>query len=108
MAETEAHKTGKGVVVSTDNKMLCKACNKRVYELEKMVMGDVIYHKTCFRCQNCNCVLRLNNFAALNGKNYCKPHFIEAFKLKGNYVSGFADEEDEKAKARKGGGARRQ
>lgn len=32
---------------------------------------------------------RLGNFAALQGKLFCKPHFKQLFKLKGNYDEGF-------------------
>ena len=30
------------------------------------------YHKSCFRCKECNNVLSLGNFAALEGVYYCK------------------------------------
>lgn len=41
-------------------------------------------------------MLRLGNFAALAGKMYCKPHFKQLFKLKGNYDEGFGREQHKK------------
>ena len=44
--------------------------------------------QTCFKCQECGKVLGLGTFAALNGQMFCKPHFKQLFKLKGNYDEG--------------------
>lgn len=46
-------------------------------------------HKACLRCDHCNNTLKLGNFAALDGKYFCKPHFKQLFALKGNYNEGF-------------------
>lgn len=43
------------------------------------------YHKTCFRCNHGGCTISPSNYAALNGILYCKPHFAQLFKEKGNY-----------------------
>ncbi|XP_033638574.1 uncharacterized protein LOC117299224 isoform X2 [Asterias rubens] len=67
----------------------CYICNKTVYPMEKITADGINYHKTCFRCKVCNSRLSLGNFAALTGNLYCKPHFGQLFKLKGNYVDGF-------------------
>ena len=37
---------------------VCRECNKRVYQMEKIVADQYVYHKTCFRCTHCNRVLR--------------------------------------------------
>lgn len=37
---------------------VCYECDRRVYEMEKVVTDQHIYHKTCFRCTHCNRVLR--------------------------------------------------
>ena len=34
-----------------------------------------VYHKTCFKCSSGGCQLKLGNYAALDGKLFCKPHF---------------------------------
>uniref|UniRef100_A0A803TTB9 LIM zinc-binding domain-containing protein n=1 Tax=Anolis carolinensis TaxID=28377 RepID=A0A803TTB9_ANOCA len=37
----------------------------------------------------CICLYFLGNYASLHGKIYCKPHFKQLFKSKGNYDEGF-------------------
>ncbi len=86
----------------------CAACGKTVYVTEKIEADGKTFHKTgCFKCaqvyrvsstliqhssnthpfpvcrQQCNKTLSLGNYASLNGKTYCKPHFKQLFKLKG-------------------------
>jgi hypothetical protein len=69
----------------------CAACDKGVYPLERVQACDKDWHKGCFRCKHCNMVLSLKAFATINNEPYCKPHYMELFKLKGNYA-GFGDE----------------
>jgi hypothetical protein len=38
----------------------------------------------------------MGNLAAMNGQYYCKPHFKELFRLKGNYSEGFGAEDPKK------------
>eukprot|EP00027_Filamoeba_sp_ATCC50430_P015464 CAMPEP_0168573264 /NCGR_PEP_ID=MMETSP0413-20121227/18429_1 /TAXON_ID=136452 /ORGANISM="Filamoeba nolandi, Strain NC-AS-23-1" /LENGTH=288 /DNA_ID=CAMNT_0008606477 /DNA_START=30 /DNA_END=893 /DNA_ORIENTATION=- len=70
----------------------CAVCTKVVYLTEKIAADDKIYHKNCFRCAHCQAVLKLGNYAGLDGKFYCKPHFKQLFKTKGNYNEGFGKE----------------
>jgi hypothetical protein len=56
------------------------------------IADDLAYHKTCLRCFQCNKVLSLGNYAALQGQMYCKPHFKQLFLLKGNYSEGENDQ----------------
>jgi len=71
----------------------CVSCNKSVYPVEKMCIDENrCYHKHCFRCAHCNTTLKLGNYASLEGKVYCKPHFTQLFRLKGNYDEGFGRE----------------
>ncbi|XP_072522385.1 LIM domain and actin-binding protein 1 [Salminus brasiliensis] len=67
----------------------CVACLKTVYPLEKLVANQQIFHNTCFRCVHCSTKLSLVNYASLHGSIYCKPHFNQLFKSKGNYDEGF-------------------
>ncbi|KAI4894003.1 hypothetical protein NFI96_017423 [Prochilodus magdalenae] len=85
----------------------CVACSKTVYPLEKLAANQQIFHIACFRCAHCSTKLSLANYASLHGNIYCKPHFNQLFKSKGNYDEGFghkphkelwtprADDEDE-------------
>jgi hypothetical protein len=45
------------------------------------------------RCEHCQCTLRLGNYASMQRRFYCKPHFKQLFALKGNYDTGFGREE---------------
>jgi len=70
----------------------CVVCGKTVYAMEKMVANGVLFHKNCMKCTHCGKTLGLGNFASLNGKYYCKPHFKQLFATKGNYSDGFGEE----------------
>jgi hypothetical protein len=50
----------------------CVVCSKAVYEIEKLVADERVFHKTCFKCEHCKKTLSLGNFASLNEKTYCK------------------------------------
>ncbi|KAM9855909.1 LIM domain and actin-binding protein 1a [Aulostomus maculatus] len=67
----------------------CVSCLKTVYPLERLVANQYIYHSSCFRCSHCNTKLSLANYASLHNNVYCKPHFCQLFKAKGNYDEGF-------------------
>ncbi|NXB43905.1 XIRP2 protein, partial [Leucopsar rothschildi] len=67
----------------------CKLCQQRVYPMECLVVDKQNFHKSCFRCHHCGSQLSLGNYASLHGKIYCKPHFKQLFKSKGNYDEGF-------------------
>lgn len=43
------------------------------------------YHKSCFKCLQGGCSISPSNYAALEGRLYCKHHFAQLFKEKGNY-----------------------
>ncbi|XP_057685779.1 LIM domain and actin-binding protein 1-like isoform X2 [Corythoichthys intestinalis] len=67
----------------------CVSCQKTVYPLERLVANQQVFHSACFRCCHCNTKLSLANYASLHNNVYCKPHFCQLFKAKGNYDEGF-------------------
>ncbi|XP_037303998.2 LIM domain and actin-binding protein 1-like [Pungitius pungitius] len=67
----------------------CIACLQTVYPLERLMALQHVYHKNCFRCAHCSTKLSLGSYASLHGNVYCKPHFNQLFKAKGNYDEGF-------------------
>ncbi|XP_012724804.2 LIM domain and actin-binding protein 1a isoform X1 [Fundulus heteroclitus] len=67
----------------------CVSCQKTVYPLERLVANKNVFHSSCFRCSHCNTKLSLVNYASLHNNIYCKPHFSQLFKAKGNYDEGF-------------------
>ncbi|MPC58526.1 LIM domain-containing protein WLIM2b [Portunus trituberculatus] len=50
--------------------------------MEKIVAEKAAWHKNCFRCKECNCVLTLETYQSHEGVLYCKPHFKELFRPK--------------------------
>lgn len=68
---------------------VCVSCQKTVYPLERLVANQHVFHSSCFRCSHCNTKLSLANYASLHNNVYCKPHFCQLFKAKGNYDEGF-------------------
>ncbi|XP_024090128.1 LIM domain-containing protein 2 isoform X2 [Pongo abelii] len=70
-------------------KETCAACQKTVYPMERLVADKLIFHNSCFCCKHCHTKLSLGSYAALHGEFYCKPHFQQLFKSKGNYDEGF-------------------
>lgn len=74
----------------------CTYCSKTVYPVEMITADDKPFHKFCFKCTECKATLRLGNYAALQGKIYCKPHFKQLFKVKGNYDEGFGRQQHKK------------
>jgi len=71
----------------------CETCHKTAYQQEQVRADDHVFHKSCFRCVHCKNVLRLGNYASLKGNYYCKPHFKQLFRLRGNYDEGFGGEQ---------------
>ncbi|XP_053453926.1 xin actin-binding repeat-containing protein 2 isoform X2 [Nycticebus coucang] len=71
------------------DKEICILCQKTVYPMECLVADKQNFHKSCFRCHHCSSKLSLGNYASLHGQIYCKPHFKQLFKSKGNYDEGF-------------------
>ncbi|NXM67002.1 LIMA1 protein, partial [Serilophus lunatus] len=70
-------------------KETCVGCQKTVYPMERLFANQQVFHISCFRCSYCNSKLSLGTYASLRGNIYCKPHFSQLFKAKGNYDEGF-------------------
>ncbi|KAM9350368.1 LIM domain and actin-binding protein 1a [Symphorus nematophorus] len=83
----------------------CVSCTKTVYPLERLVANQHVYHSSCFRCSHCNTKLSLANYASLHNNVYCKPHFCQLFKAKGNYDEGFGHRPHKELWEGKGDGA---
>ncbi|KAL1569049.1 LIM domain-containing protein WLIM2b [Salvia divinorum] len=63
----------------------CKCCDKTVHFVEMMSVDGVPYHKSCFKCNQCNGRLSMSSYSAVDGELYCKPHYEQLFKESGNY-----------------------
>ncbi|XP_060932409.1 F-actin-monooxygenase mical2b [Limanda limanda] len=58
---------------------VCHFCTKRVYVMERLSAEGFFFHRECFRCDVCNCTLRLggHTFDSQEAKFYCKMHFSQ-------------------------------
>ncbi|XP_036962755.1 protein-methionine sulfoxide oxidase mical2b isoform X3 [Acanthopagrus latus] len=58
---------------------VCHFCTKRVYVMERLSAEGYFFHRECFRCDVCNCTLRLggHTFDSQEGKFYCKAHYAQ-------------------------------
>ncbi|XP_062246041.1 F-actin-monooxygenase mical2b isoform X3 [Platichthys flesus] len=58
---------------------VCHFCTKRVYVMERLSAEGFFFHRECFRCDVCNCTLRLggHTFDSQEAKFYCKMHFTQ-------------------------------
>jgi hypothetical protein len=74
----------------------CYICTKTVYPTEKFQDGEHVFHKACFRCAVCKQALGIGGFAVLAGVYYCKAHYTQKFKEKGNYDEGFGLQQHKK------------
>ncbi|KAK0182402.1 hypothetical protein PV327_000546 [Microctonus hyperodae] len=89
LPRTQKCKVNRFVENQTVTMDVCESCQKKVYPLEKVETNNKIFHKHCFRCLQCNCILRMDTFTLNNGKLYCIPHFKQLFIARGNYDEGF-------------------
>ncbi|XP_070406627.1 F-actin-monooxygenase mical2b isoform X3 [Nothobranchius furzeri] len=58
---------------------VCHFCTKRVYVMERLSAEGFFFHRECFRCDVCNCTLRLggHSFDSREVKFYCKMHYAQ-------------------------------
>nr|AEY80344.1 LASP class LIM protein ML038835b [Mnemiopsis leidyi] len=53
----------------------CAACGKPVYPTEKLNCLDRVWHKSCFKCQECGMTLNMKNYKGFEKKPYCMAHY---------------------------------
>ncbi|XP_075998379.1 F-actin-monooxygenase mical2b [Genypterus blacodes] len=58
---------------------ICHFCSKRVYVMERLSAEGYFFHRECFRCDVCNCSLRLggHTFDSQEAKFFCKMHYTQ-------------------------------
>ncbi|XP_012945698.2 cysteine and glycine-rich protein 1 [Aplysia californica] len=67
----------------TDDKERCSRCRKVVYFAEKVSGVGQVFHKACFKCQNCNKSLDSTTMTEHGGSIYCKSCYGRNFGPKG-------------------------
>ncbi|XP_069121560.1 LIM and SH3 domain protein F42H10.3-like isoform X5 [Argopecten irradians] len=53
----------------------CAKCTKTVFPVEELKCLDKVWHKGCFRCQECNMSLNMKNYKGYNKLPYCNAHY---------------------------------
>ncbi|XP_033629455.1 F-actin-monooxygenase MICAL3-like isoform X3 [Asterias rubens] len=68
--------------VKTQHSDTCFFCGKRVYVMERLSAEGLFFHRDCFRCQHCETMLHVGNYAfardmegKIKGKFYCRIHY---------------------------------
>lgn len=56
----------------------CARCEKIVYPLEELKCLDKIWHKGCFKCQECGMTLNMKTYKGFNKLPYCNAHCPQA------------------------------
>ncbi|XP_063596033.1 LIM and SH3 domain protein 1-like isoform X2 [Penaeus indicus] len=56
----------------------CARCEKTVYPLEELKCLDKIWHKGCFKCQECGMTLSMKTYKGFNKLPYCEAHIPKA------------------------------
>ncbi|KAH9389051.1 LIM and SH3 domain protein 1 [Tyrophagus putrescentiae] len=52
----------------------CARCEKTVYPIEELKCLDKIWHKSCFKCDECGMVLNMKTYKGFNKLPYCNAH----------------------------------
>lgn len=56
----------------------CGKCEKTVYPTEELKCLDKVWHKACFKCQECNMTLSMRNYKGFDKWPYCGAHVPKA------------------------------
>uniref|UniRef100_A0A7S3LN58 LIM zinc-binding domain-containing protein n=1 Tax=Aplanochytrium stocchinoi TaxID=215587 RepID=A0A7S3LN58_9STRA len=72
-------------------KILCGYCQKTVFKMEEFKVDNSVLHRQCFKCTHCKRKLTISSFASVNGKFYCKTHYLELFAKSGGTYGVFGD-----------------
>uniref|UniRef100_A0A8C5EN83 F-actin monooxygenase n=1 Tax=Gouania willdenowi TaxID=441366 RepID=A0A8C5EN83_GOUWI len=75
----ENSSTGKDFPPGLGGSDICHFCSKRVYVMERLSAEGYFFHRECFRCNICNCTLRIggHTFDSQEAKFYCKLHYAQ-------------------------------
>ncbi|KEH21040.1 putative transcription factor interactor and regulator LIM family [Medicago truncatula] len=64
----------------TGTQQKCKVCDKTVHLVDTLSADGNVFHKNCFRCNQCNGLLAMSNYQSIEGVLYCKTHAEQLFK----------------------------
>ena len=60
----------------------CDACGQRVFLMERLAMEGHVFHRACFKCFTCKCLLKPGSyeFDSKGALFYCQAHYREALR----------------------------
>ena len=59
----------------------CAACSKTVYAAERITAKEKVFHRECFRCEECNAKLGPAAWCMDTGGHlFCKTHFMQLLR----------------------------
>ena len=60
----------------------CESCGQRVYLMERMCLENHVFHRSCFKCTTCHCLIKPGSYEydSKSDKFYCKKHYREAIR----------------------------
>jgi cysteine/glycine-rich protein len=73
--EKNEKKENKQTVTIKTKQSKCHICNEQVFQIDKIEIENLQFHKVCFKCCDCNKNLTLNDFRKFNEKIYCVKHY---------------------------------
>lgn len=56
----------------------CAKCEKTVYPVEELKCLEKVWHKVCFKCQECGMTLNMKNYKGFDKLPYCGAHVPKA------------------------------
>nr|CAD7463366.1 unnamed protein product [Timema tahoe] len=63
----------------------CARCEKTVYPIEELKCLDKIWHKQCFRCNECNMTLNMRTYKGFNKQPYCEAFPVALYATFGTF-----------------------
>ncbi|KAJ2493415.1 hypothetical protein IWW47_004870, partial [Coemansia sp. RSA 2052] len=70
------------------NKDMCPRCDKTIYHAEKVVGPGGPWHRTCFKCKQCNSALSSTTLTEHDGEAFCRNCYTKLFSPRGYNIGG--------------------
>uniref|UniRef100_T1JBG3 LIM zinc-binding domain-containing protein n=1 Tax=Strigamia maritima TaxID=126957 RepID=T1JBG3_STRMM len=73
------------VLTRDEQSNLCRICGRPVFLMDRIKAEKSVFHRTCFRCKECNKQLTVDSYCSHETVLYCKLHFKQLFQPKVNF-----------------------
>lgn len=88
------------VIDTTSDNPICPTCQKSVMFTERFTALGQVYHKLCFKCVNCNCIIGGGDYCDHNNKPLCPQCYEQLYGTRPNKAvyhekDGYQREENE-------------